>query len=101
MDENILAALRTQDDNGYTPTTLALQKGHDDCAMILLERSNCDLEALRGPASVHVLCVAGRTHYSFNFLLDARVTPDIFSTDARKNTLLHYFGPETSKEFVL
>lgn len=100
-DENILAALRTQDDNGHTPTTLALQEGHDDCAMILLERSNCDPEALRGPASVHALCVAGGTHRSFNFLLDAGVTPDTFSTDVRKNTLLHHLGPRTSKEFVL
>lgn len=100
-DENILAALRTQDDSGDTPIILALQLGWDDCALLLLERSNCDPEALRGPASVHALCVAGGTHRSFNFLLDAGVTPDTCTTDVRDKFLLHHLGPETSKEFAL
>lgn len=100
-DENTLAALRTRDDNGHTPIILALQRGWEDVALLLLERSKCDLESLRGPASVHVLCVAKGRHRTFNFLLDAGVTVDSCSTDVGKTTILHHLGPKTGKEFAL
>lgn len=98
-DENILTALRTRDENGHTPITLTFQDGQDDVALLLLERSNCDPEALRGPASIHALCVAGGAHRAFNFLLDAGI--GLHRNDAAKASLLHHLGPRTRKEFVL
>lgn len=100
-DENTLAALRTQDENGHTPIILAIQQGQEDVALLLLERSNCDLESLRDPASIHALCVAEGTHRAFNFLLKAGVTLDTCSADLGRTTILHHLGPKTSKEFVL
>lgn len=100
-DENTLTALRTQDDNGHTPINLALQDGHEDVALLLLEISKCDLESLRGPASIHALCVSEDAHRAFNFLLDAGIALDKWSKNGRKNTLLHYLGPRTSKPFIL
>lgn len=100
-DENTLIALRTQDDKGRTPIVLALKGGHDDVALLLLERSNCDPEALRGSTSVHALCVAGGAERAFNFLLGAGITLDTCSNDAKKKTLLHHLGPRTSKELLI
>lgn len=96
---NILTALRTRDKNGHTPITLAIQEGQDDVAVLLLERSNCDSEALRGPASIYALCVAGGAHRTFNVLLKATETLD--RTYCIKTSLLNHVGPKTSKEFVL
>lgn len=100
-DENILTALRTQDDNGHTPIILALQQGDEDVALLLLEKSNCDLESLRGSASIHALCVAEDRRRAFNYLLDAGVTLDLYSKDGRKDMPLYHLGPRTSKGFVL
>lgn len=100
-DENILTALRTQDDNGHTPIILALQHGDEDVALLLLETSNCDLESLRGSASVHALCVAEGTHRAFNFLVKAGVTLDTCSTGLGRKTILHHVGPKTSTDFAL
>lgn len=100
-NENTLTALRTQDDNEHTPIILALQQGHEDVALLLLETSNCDLKSLRSSASVHALCVAEGTHRAFNFLLHAGVTLDTCSTDVGGTTILHHVGPKTSKDFVL
>lgn len=100
-DENTLTALRAQDNNGHTPIIRALQHGHEDFALLLLETSNCDLESLRGPDSIHALCVAKGRHRAFNFLLDAGVTTDTCGTDVEKTTILHHLGPETREDFVL
>lgn len=98
-DENIFTALRTRDENGHTPITLAVQEGQDDVALLLLEKSNCDAETLRGPAPIHALCVAGGAHRAFEVLLKA--APALDRTYCIKTPLLHHVGPKTSKEFVL
>lgn len=98
-DENILTALRTRDDNGYTPIALAVQEGQEEVALLLLGRSSCDPEALQGPTSVLALCVTGGTHRAFNFLLDAAV--GLGQMGCIKTTLLHHVSLKTSKEFVL
>lgn len=98
-DENIITALKTRDENGHTPITLAVQQGQDDVALLLLEKSNCDPEALKGPASIHALCVTGGTHGAFNFLLDAGIGLD--GTYCVNTTLLHQLGPKIRQEFVL
>lgn len=100
-DENTLTALRAQDDNGHTPIIHALKYSSEDLALLLLETSSCDLESLRGPASIHAFCVAEGAHRAFNFLLDAGIILDTCSRDGKENMLLHHLGPRTSKEFVL
>lgn len=98
--DSILSALRTRDDEGHTPITLALQYGKDNAALLLLERSNCDPETLRGPASIDTLCVAGGTYLAFNFLLDAEVILETCDAEVRNTPLLHHLGPKTGKDFV-
>lgn len=98
-DENILSAMRTQDEDGYTPVTLAIEDGREDVALILMEKSNYDLEILRGRGSIHALCVAGGTHRAFNILLDEGAGLD--EADCSKTALLYQVGPKTNKDFVL
>lgn len=98
-EDSILTALRTRDDEGHTPITLALEAGRDDVAMLLLETGHFDPESLRGPASVHALCVAGGAHRAFNSFLEAGIGKD--STGLEEASLLHHVGPKTSKDFVI
>lgn len=98
-EHNILAALTTRDEKGYTPIALALQSGLEETALLLLRNSNCHLQALECPTSIHALCVAGGTHRAFNFLLNAGI--GLNHADGSGATLLHHVGPKTRKEFVL
>lgn len=98
-EDNILSALRTRDDDGHTPITLALEAGRDDVAMLLLETGHFDPESMRGPASVHALCVAGGAYRAFKFLLEEGIGRD--GPGSQEASLLHHVGPRTSKEFVL
>lgn len=97
MEEHILKALRTRDKQGYTPITLALETGEEDVALLLLERTNYDIETLSGP-SVHAQCVSSGANRTFNLLLRNGV--ELNPSGANGKTLLHYVGPRTEDEFV-
>ncbi|KAK2609594.1 hypothetical protein N8I77_003090 [Diaporthe amygdali] len=97
--KNILHALKTRDEDGYTPISLALREGKEETALLLLRASDCDPEALRSPTSVHALCVAAGEHRAFKLILDARVGLDI--AGAMNATIWRHIGPRTGKEVVL
>lgn len=98
-EEDVLIALGTQDDQGYTPITLALQAGKEGFALLLLERIGCNLDPLSGPTSIYAHCVTVGASRAFNILLDAGV--EVEPNGAGNKTLLHYVGPKTGDKFVL
>lgn len=97
-EDVIQTALRTRDEQGYTPITFALQAGEEEVALLLLERINCNPETLIGPTSVYAHCVTGGANRAFNILLDAGVEPE--PTGTGNKTLLHYVGPRAGEQFV-
>lgn len=97
-EDAIQTALRTRDEQGYTPITFALQAGKEEVALLLWEKTNCNHETLSGPTSVYAHCVTGGANRAFNILLDAGVELEPAGTGNK--TLLHYVGPRTREQFV-
>lgn len=96
--EDVAAALETQDEQGYTPISLAISKGKDEGALLLLQRAGCRRDTLRSPISILPLCVKTNCPRTFDYLVGAGIDSLVVGTNGP--TLLHYINCETSTDFL-
>ncbi|KAH0428633.1 hypothetical protein CcaCcLH18_08899 [Colletotrichum camelliae] len=95
--ESVKKAMETVDNDGYTPLTLSLQKMHVRSASILLaQQTTITAKMAQSPVPVLSLAIrAGDEH-----LFDSLMLSGVKSISEGTKTPLHYFGPQTSVQFV-
>lgn len=97
-EDNIAEALRTANDDGYTPFTEALHEGNEESAFLLLKRSGQIREAWQSPLPILSLAAKANAALVFETLLD--LGAEVRSETSAVDTPLHHLAVNASIDFV-
>ncbi|KUI61235.1 Ankyrin-3 [Cytospora mali] len=97
-EENVTAALETQDEEGYTPISFALAQAEEKSALLLLQSGKLNPKTLWSPIPLLALCVQMNAQQAFGFLLGAGTETQAIGTN--EPALLHEITYRLSAAFL-